>query len=41
MKLLCNSDQKKWEEATSVAIEAIEQRILLWDGILSEIKKAH
>jgi hypothetical protein len=39
MKLLCNTDAKKWEEATKSAIEAIEMRISLWDGILSEIQK--
>jgi len=41
MKLLCNTDNKKWEEATASAIEAIEMRIHLWDGILAEIKKSH
>jgi len=37
MKFLCNTDTKKWEEATKSAIEAIEERILLWDGILERI----
>jgi hypothetical protein len=37
MKMLCSNDSKKWEEATKSAIDAIEARILLWDGILENI----
>jgi len=37
MKMLCSNDSKKWEEATKSAVEAIEARIMLWDGILHEI----
>jgi len=39
MKLLCNTDKKKWDEAIQSGIQAIEARILLWDGIYHEIKK--
>jgi len=38
IKHLCGDDEKKWHEATATAIEAIEHRITLWDGILRDIK---
>jgi len=37
MKKLCGTDTKKWEEATHSAIDAIEARIMLWDGIYEKI----
>jgi len=40
MKHLCNVDETKWEQATKSAIHAIEQRIILWDGILNEIQSS-
>ena len=33
MEEACNNDDKKWEEATSVALRAIEARINLWSMI--------
>jgi hypothetical protein len=34
---ICGYDELKWEEATAAAIQAIEARIALWDGVLAEI----
>jgi len=34
---LCGTDTLKWQEATEAANEALEARILLWDGILQSI----
>jgi hypothetical protein len=34
---LCGNDQSKWQEAAAATQAALESRITLWDGILSEI----
>lgn len=34
---LCGDDKTKWKEATAVAIEALQHRKMLWDGVLEEI----
>lgn len=36
---LCGQDNKKWEEVTIVAIQALKQRIALWDGIYQAISQ--
>ena len=35
---LCRNDNKKWEQATSAVIAALEQRIKLWDAIAERIQ---
>ena len=35
---LCGADAVKWQEAALAAKTALEKRLLLWDGILQEIK---
>ncbi|MFB9845205.1 DUF3050 domain-containing protein [Mucilaginibacter ginsenosidivorans] len=35
---LCGDDDKKWAEVTFTAKEALQHRIVLWDGILNEIR---
>ena len=37
VELLCGDDDKKWDQATQAAQAAIEARLGLWDGILSEL----
>ena len=37
IKELCQNDKTKWEEAFSYSKQALENRINLWDGILSSI----
>lgn len=37
IKELCQNDKTKWEEALSYSKQALENRINLWDGILSSI----
>ena len=34
---LCGNDIEKWKEAKKTSIEALENRIILWDGIETEI----
>jgi len=38
---LCGDDPHKWQEATSISIEALKMRMHLWDGVLNEIEKLH
>jgi hypothetical protein len=33
MEALCGTDAQKWQAATETAVEALQQRVLLWDGI--------
>ncbi len=33
---LCGSDPVKWQQAETAAVQAIEARLTLWDGILAE-----
>ncbi len=35
---LCGEDELKWQEAEQAAIQSLEKRIALWDGILLEIE---
>jgi pyrroloquinoline quinone (PQQ) biosynthesis protein C len=37
---LCGNDDALWQQATQTAASAIEARLALWDGILSEIQSA-
>ena len=37
---LCGNDDALWQQATQAAASAIEARLALWDGILSEIQSA-
>lgn len=37
MEEICGNDQIKWQEATEVAIMALEKRSELWDGILAKL----
>ncbi len=32
---LCGDDPQKWHEATEAAVEALEARVALWDGVVS------
>jgi len=36
---LCADDAQKWEECRLAAVEALEKRLLLWDGISAAIRK--
>ncbi len=36
---LCGDDAQKWEEAKQVAINALQQRVNLWDGIAAAIEQ--
>jgi hypothetical protein len=35
MEVLCGSDEDKWNRATLAAIESLEVRKVLWDGVVS------
>jgi len=37
LRVLCGSDEQKWEEAFAAAQSALEVRIAFWDGIYEEI----
>lgn len=36
---LCGSDTEKWQQAEQVALQSLQLRIQLWDGVLAEIKE--
>ncbi|XOS92029.1 DUF3050 domain-containing protein [Brevibacillus laterosporus] len=36
---LCKEDDQKWKEAEATAIQALNSRISLWDGVLADIQK--
>lgn len=38
LMVLCGDDQKKWDEAASAARRALEARIGLWNGVISEVE---
>lgn len=37
LELLCGEDELKWKEAVECAVEALEHRIMLWDGALRQL----
>ena len=37
---LCGTDAQKWEEVTETAVQALELRMQLWNGVLKEIQQA-
>lgn len=37
LELLCGEDELKWKEAIECAVEALEHRIVLWDGVLRQL----
>lgn len=37
LRVLCGTDDQKWEEAFAAAQSALEVRVALWDGVLEEI----
>lgn len=36
---LCGSDSEKWQQAEQVALQSLQLRIQLWDGVLKEIEE--
>jgi hypothetical protein len=38
MESLCGDDQSRWQAATSAAVEALQVRLALWDGIHEAIR---
>lgn len=38
---LCGSDAQKWSEVAATAVQALQKRIQLWDGIALELQKKH
>ncbi|MFD1094285.1 DUF3050 domain-containing protein [Salegentibacter chungangensis] len=39
VKQLCGDDEKKWEEVKETAVQSLESRIKLWDGIEEEVSE--
>lgn len=39
MEELCGTDKKKWKEVEKTAVQALQARIALWDGVEKSIKK--
>ncbi|MBP6458528.1 MAG: DUF3050 domain-containing protein, partial [Crocinitomicaceae bacterium] len=35
---LCGEDEEKWKEAEEFVLRSLEQRKVLWDGVLGAIK---
>ena len=40
VKVLCENDETKWNEAAEAAKMTMKARIIFWDGILDELKSA-
>lgn len=40
VRQLCGEDPTKWQEVIAISKKALEVRMLLWDGILEDIKRA-
>jgi hypothetical protein len=38
MEELCGDDTQKWNEVLEIAKQAMEMRIKLWNGVLSQLK---
>ncbi|MCL4780969.1 MAG: DUF3050 domain-containing protein [Gammaproteobacteria bacterium] len=38
LAMICGDDDAKWREATDAAVEAITERIALWDGVLAAVR---
>ena len=36
----CENNQKKYDEAIGYAIDAIDKRIQLWNGVLKELSRS-
>jgi hypothetical protein len=34
MEQLCGDDESKWQKATQAAVESLQVRLKLWDGIV-------
>jgi len=39
LTLLCGDSAQRWEEATAAAVDALEARRALWDGVYGYLVK--